>query len=116
LNNYSAVLKIRYIDTSFLLTGDAESISEKEMLSGNYPLKSDVLKVGHHGSSSSTTVKFLKAVSPKFAVISAGKGNEYMHPHEQTLNRLNAAGSQVFRTDESGTIVAESDGKTIKIK
>jgi competence protein ComEC len=85
------------------------------MLSGNYPLKSDVLKVGHHGSSSSTTVKFLGGKS-KVCSNFCGKGNEYMHPHEQTLNRLNAAGSQVFRTDESGTIVAESDGKTIKIK
>lgn len=114
LNNYSAVLKITYGSTSFLLTGDAEGISENEMLrNGN--LQATLLKVGHHGSSSSTTSSFLKAVSPKFAVISVGKGNSYGHPTAETLNKLASNGTQVFRTDEVETIVATSDGETIKI-
>jgi competence protein ComEC len=79
LNNYSAVIKLTYGKTSFLFTGDAEDISENEMLTANYDLKADVLKVGHHGSSSSSTRPFLKAVSPKYAVISVGKDNDYGH-------------------------------------
>ncbi|GAW92764.1 hydrolase [Calderihabitans maritimus] len=113
LNNYSAVLKITYGSTSFLFTGDAEAESESEMLRTGYDLKADVLKVGHHGSSSSTTQAFLKAVSPKYAVISVGKDNKYGHPHTETLAKLAEAGIQVFRTDLQGTIVATSDGKTI---
>lgn len=77
--------------------------------------KVDVLKIGHHGSKSSTTSAFLKTVSPKYAVISVGKGNEYGHPAVQILDRLAQAGVKVFRTDESGTIVATTDGETIKI-
>ena len=88
LNNYSAVIKLTYGKTSFLFTGDAEDISENEMLTANYDLKADVLKVGHHGSSSSSTRPFLKAVSPKYAVISVGKDNDYGHPHKETINRL----------------------------
>lgn len=113
LNNYSAVLKLTYGSTSFLFTGDAEAESESEILRVGYNLKSDVLKVGHHGSSSSTTPAFLKAVSPKYAVISVGKDNKYGHPHPETLAKLAEAGVQVFRTDLQGTIVVISDGKTI---
>ncbi|ADY54735.1 hypothetical protein Sgly_0369 [Syntrophobotulus glycolicus DSM 8271] len=112
LNHYSAVLKITYHNTSFLFTGDAESNSENEMLK-NGNLQATVLKVGHHGSDSSTTPAFLKAVSPKYAAISCGKDNSYGHPHDATLNALSDAGIEVFRTDLSGTIVATSDGKTI---
>ncbi len=113
LNNYSAVLKLTYGDTSFLFTGDAEAESENEMLAAGYNLRADVLKVGHHGSSSSTTPAFLKAVLPKYAVISVGKDNEYGHPHSETLAKLSEAGVQVFRTDLQGTIVVTSDGRTI---
>ncbi len=113
LNNYSAVLRVKYGNTAFLFTGDAESIAETEMINSGYALKSDVLKVGHHGSNSSTTPTFLKAISPKFAVISAGKGNSYGHPHQEVLARLNDAGIQIYCTDESGTIIAESDGNVI---
>ncbi len=116
LNNYSVVIKLTYNNTSFLLTGDAQNISEKEMLSKGYNLKSDVLKVGHHGSHSSTTQKFLKAVSPEYAVISLAKENDYRHPHKETLKKLSDEKIQVFRTDESGTIIALSDGKTIKFE
>ena len=113
LNNYSPVIKIIYGNTSFLLTGDAETVSEKEILSRKYDLKADVLKVGHHGSSSSTSAAFLKAVSPKSAVISVGKGNDYGHPAQSTLTRLTSAGVKIYRTDRDGTIVASSDGKTV---
>lgn len=112
-NDYSAVLKITHGSTSFLMTGDAESVSEGEMLSSGQNLKATVLKVGHHGSGTSTTSAFLKAVSPKFAVISVGNGNSYGHPHTDALTRLSNAGIQVFRTDQSGTIIATSDETTV---
>lgn len=114
LNNYSAVLRLTYGGTSFLLTGDAENISEIEMLK-NGNLQATLLKVGHHGSSSSTTDTFLKAVSPKYAVISVGKGNTYGHPTDETINRLTSAGVSIYRTDQSGTIIATSDGTSIKL-
>ena len=113
LNDYSIVAKITYGNTSFLLTGDAESTSEREMLSKGFNLKSDVLKIGHHGSHSSTTQEFLSAVSPKYGVIMVGSGNRYGHPHDVILDRLANAGVEVYRTDLDGTIVATSDGNVI---
>jgi beta-lactamase superfamily II metal-dependent hydrolase len=115
-NDYSAVIKLTYNKTSFLLTGDAGNTSEKEMLSKGYDLKADVLKVGHHGSRTSTTAGFLEAVSPSYAVISLATSNEYGHPHKETLKKLSDANIQVFRTDKSGTVIALSDGKTIKFE
>ena len=108
--------RIQYGDTAFLLTGDAEAQSEEEMLASGANLKADVLKVGHHGSSSSTTQAFLKAVTPKYAVISVGAGNDYGHPHKETLAKLKNAGVQVYRTDLDGTVAFTSDGKTITIE
>lgn len=116
LNNWSAVTRIKYGSTSFLLTGDAEAQSEKEMLASGVDLKADVLKVGHHGSSSSTTPTFLKAVAPKYAVISVGAGNDYGHPHKETLSKLANAGVQLYRTDQDGTVVLASDGKNITVE
>jgi len=116
LNDYSAVLKLTCGGTSFLFTGDAEAVSEAEMLRSGRDLKADVLKVGHHGSASSTTAEFLKAVSPKYAVISVGAGNDYHHPSPKTLARLAAAGVKIFRTDERGTVVVESDGQQITVQ
>lgn len=116
LNNYSIVLKVTYGSTSFLLEGDAQSLSESQMISKGFDLKADVLKVGHHGSSSSTSKAFLSRVDPEYAVISVGAGNTYGHPTEQTLGRLKGIGAKVYRTDESGTITATSDGKTITFK
>lgn len=113
LNNYSIVIKVEYKNNSFLFTGDAEDISEKEMLSKNLNLKCDVLKVGHHGSSSSTTKDFLNSVSPRFAVISVGKDNDYGHPNKGVIDRLQNAGVTIYRTDQCGTIVCISDGKNI---
>lgn len=114
LNTYSAVLNLTYGKTSFLFTGDAEKESEEEILIQNMvQLKADVLKIGHHGSSSSTSTTFLMAVAPQYAVISCGVNNDYGHPHQSTLDTLAAAGVDVFRTDLLGTIVAASDGEKI---
>lgn len=115
LNNYSIVLKITYKNTSFLLTGDAESLSEREMLSKKFNLKADVLKVAHHGSSSSTSLEFLKAVSPKYAVISYGKGNDYGHPHKETISKLIKMKIKILTTAEYGDIIFKSDGEFIEL-
>jgi competence protein ComEC len=104
LNSYSIVIKMIYGHTSFLFTGDAEMDSEREMISKGYDLKADVLKVGHHGSTSSTSPEFLKAVSPKYSVIFVGKDNTYGHPHQATVDKLNVAGTKIYRTDLNGTI------------
>jgi competence protein ComEC len=116
LNDYSVVTKLVYGSTSFLFTGDAQTDSENEMLKKGYNLKADVLKVAHHGSNTSTSKKFLKAVNPKYAVISAGKGNDYKLPSDKIVKRLNNAGIKVYRTDRDGTITATTDGKTISFK
>jgi len=113
LNNTSIVIRLTFGNNSFLFDGDAESISENEMLSKGFDVSADVLKVGHHGSNSSTTDAFLEKVNPKYAVISVGKGNSYGHPHKSTMEKLKAKGIKVYRTDENGTIVATSDGKNI---
>ncbi|MGN1126947.1 MAG: ComEC/Rec2 family competence protein [Ruminococcus sp.] len=112
-NNYSVVIRAEYGKTSFLFIGDGEKVVEDEMINNDCKLKSDVLKVGHHGSTSSTTQAFLDKVKPKYAVISCGKDNKYGHPHEETLQKLNDMGVTIHRTDEEGTVVAQSDGKSI---
>ncbi|QGP93621.1 Metallo-beta-lactamase superfamily protein [Neomoorella glycerini] len=116
LNDYSAVLHLTYGQTAFLFTGDAGTTVEEEMLAGGKPLKADVLKVAHHGSRYSTSTAFLKAVAPWYAVISVGKGNDYSHPHAQTLQRLQKAGVKIYRTDRDGTITALSDGQKVTIQ
>lgn len=115
LNSTSIVLKITYGNTSFLFTGDAESDEEAEILNSGADLKSTVLKVGHHGSRTSTSYPFLREVMPQYAVISVEKGNSYGHPNEETLSKLSDAGVEVYRTDESGDIVMTSDGNNISI-
>lgn len=112
-NEYSVVIKLEFGNTSFLLTGDAGIPSENEMLSEGYDLQSTVLKVGHHGSKTSTSREFILAVRPQYAVISVGKNNSYGHPAEETLTRLREAGIVIYRTDESGTIVVTSDGASL---
>jgi Predicted hydrolase (metallo-beta-lactamase superfamily) len=114
-NNSSLVLKFVYKDVSFLFTGDAENKAEKEMLSRNADLDSDVLKAGHHGSDTSSTADFIKAVSPDAAVISCGKGNSYGHPSPSILDRFHENEIQILRTDLDGDIVFVSDGETYKI-
>ena len=117
LNNYSAVIRLQYQDTVFLFAGDAEALVEKEMLVSNPSdwLKADVLKIGHHGSKSSTTDSFLEAVAPNYAVILSGKDNKYGHPHRETMDKLENRGIQTLRTDMDGTIVLKSDGQNIQI-
>lgn len=113
VNDYSAVLRLTYGQTTFLFTGDAQNESEQEMINAGYDLKADVLKIGHHGSQTSTSITFLNKVKPKTAVISVGKDNDYGHPTATILKRLQKSGVNIYRTDNSGTIVAESDGKNI---
>jgi beta-lactamase superfamily II metal-dependent hydrolase len=117
LNNYSAVIRLQYKDTVFLFAGDSEALVEKEMLmsSSSDLLKADVLKIGHHGSKSSTSEPFLEAVAPKYAVILSGKDNKYGHPHRETMDKLENMGIQALRTDMDGTIVLKSDGQNIQI-
>ncbi len=112
LNDWSAVLKVTYKNNSFLFTGDAEKASENDMLADGISLKADVLKVGHHGSSSSTSKAFIDAVKPSYAVISVGKNN-YGHPDSGILSRLKNANAFVLRTDQKGTITAISNGSII---
>jgi len=114
LNNYSAVLKVTYGKISFLFEGDAEDISEAEMLKSGQDLKATVLKVGHHGSNSSTTSAFLKAVSPQHVIISVGADNDYGHPTPTIIDRIAKAGITIYRTDKSGTIVATTNGETVE--
>lgn len=115
LNDYSIVLRLDYNDSSFLFTGDAESLTEQYLLADNTTeeLKVDVLKVGHHGSDTSTTQPFIKAVNPKFGVITCGQNNKYGHPHNVVMDRLRDANVEVYRTDTDGTIIATSDGEKI---
>lgn len=115
INNYSIVLRLSYGSTSFMFTGDAEKLSESEMIKKGFTLKSDVLKVGHHGSLTSTSPDFLSAVSPKYAVISSANGEKNL-PAAKTVSRINSAGIKLYETYKSGTVVAESDGKTITFK
>jgi competence protein ComEC len=114
-NNYSIVLRVVYGNTSFLLMGDAAFESEQEILTKGYIIKSDVLKVGHHGSSSSTSNEFLREVEPRYAVISVGRNNDYGHPHQETINRLETVGIAVYRTDQNGKISFSSDGAVIDL-
>jgi competence protein ComEC len=116
LNDYSVVVRVTFGDTAFLFAGDAEAESENEMLQGGLPLSADVLKVGHHGSATSSTAAFLKAVSPSAAVISVGGDNDYGHPAPATLGRLEDVGARVYRADLTGTIVVHSDGRTVRVE
>ncbi len=113
LNNGSVVCRLDFGKTSFLFTGDAESGAESKLLSSGTNVRANLLKVGHHGSSTSTSTSFLSAVSPAHAVICVGSGNTYGHPTEQTLNRLFGAGVKIYRTDVNGHVVFMSDGTTL---
>lgn len=112
-NNYSIGILLVYGENRFLFTGDAEEEAEADMLANNISLEADVLKIAHHGSSTSSGGAFLDAVSPKYAVISCGEGNDYGHPHSETLNKLRQREIKVFRTDEQGSITVISDGKEL---
>lgn len=113
LNNYSIAVKLKYGNNSFIFMGDAQAISESEILAKQLDIQADIIKLGHHGSESSTSQAFLDKVNPKYAIISCGKNNDYGHPHQTTLDKLNAKNINVFRTDINGTIIATSNGTDI---
>ncbi|MDP2873614.1 MAG: ComEC/Rec2 family competence protein [Bacillota bacterium] len=113
-NDSSVVCRLDFGSTSFLFTGDAEEPAERALILAPKPLDADVLKVGHHGSSTSTSAPFLAAVTPIHAVVSVGT-NTFGHPSSITLNRLTAAGATVHRTDVAGHIIFESDGESLQI-
>lgn len=110
-NDGSVVLRLSYKNTNFMLTGDAPIKTEKIILENDLPqnLKSDFLKLGHHGSRTSTSKDFLEAVSPKYGLISNGKNNKYGHPHQEVLNLLDKFSVKILKTDEVGTITIKCD-------
>lgn len=116
-NDYSIVLHVAYGSTSVLLTGDAETAAERILLKAlpHHYVRSTVLKVGHHGSATSTCDQFLSTVAPELAVISCGAGNRYGHPDQAVLDRLAAAGVQVYRTDVDGTVHIALDGTAAQV-
>ena len=113
LNNYSAVLKLTYLDNTFLFMGDAETLSENEVTCN---VDADVIKVGHHGSDSSSGIEFVKKVSPEYAIIMVGEGNSYNHPYQSIIDRYENVGAKVLRTDLDGNIVCDSDGVDVTCK
>lgn len=115
-NNESIVIYLDFGDTDFLFTGDMEEWAEESVLEAHYYIDADVLKVAHHGSSTSTSDAFLSATTPEYAVISCGLGNSYGHPHDETLDRLGKTGAEIYRTDVQGDILFTSDGKTLIVK
>ncbi|MBP3361606.1 MAG: MBL fold metallo-hydrolase [Clostridia bacterium] len=115
LNNTSIVMKLTYGNTSFLFTGDAEREEEQEIINAGYDLSADVLKVGHHGSDTSTSYVWLREIMPEYAVISVGKGNSYGHPTETVLSRLRDANVKLYRTDLQGDTLFASDGGTVTV-
>ncbi|EOU2021317.1 MBL fold metallo-hydrolase [Clostridium perfringens] len=114
LNDYSPIMKLSFGDTSYLFTGDAQKLAEEEALAKyKNSLDSDVIKFGHHGSSSSSSNAFIEAVSPKYGIISCAKDNKYGHPHRETLDIIKKYNIKTFRTDTDGEIILTSDGKSI---
>ena len=111
-NNSSIVLRIEYGSTSFLFTGDAETEEESSLVKSDFMLKSTVLKVGHHGSNSSSSQRFIDEVDPQFAVISVGVNN-YDHPNDDVIKRLEKYCDRIYRTDLNGNIVCTSDGEAL---
>jgi len=115
-NNNSIVIRAEYGKISFLLTGDAEKESEAAMLQSGRTLSATVLKMGHHGSKTSTTEAFLAAVRPLYAVISCGRNNAYGHPNDDVVARVEKAGARIYRTDVNGTVVVFTDGEQVEVK
>lgn len=113
-NDTSIVLRVDHGENSFLFTGDMEAAAEADLLTAGCDLDVDVLKVGHHGSSTSSSYVFLREVMPTYGVISCGVGNSYGQPHREVTGRLYDAGVTVYRTDEQGTVVAVSDGRELR--
>ena len=115
-NEESVVAEVKFGKTSMLLTGDAGCEAEAKILARGANLRADVLKVGHHGSSSALTESFLRAVHPKIAVISVGRRNQFGHPSRETLVRLKRTHVRTYRTDLDGTLTMETDGETLRVR
>ena len=116
VNDDSLVMRLEYGDTSFLFTGDMTSTAERDLLDEGLKVDCDVLKVGHHGSSGSSCYQFLYEAAPTIGVISCAVGNDYGHPHKETISRLSDAGVTVYRTDLDGTVIIFSDGMHVERK
>ncbi|WP_300383382.1 ComEC/Rec2 family competence protein [Clostridium sp.] len=117
LNNYSPIMKLTYGNNSFIFTGDAEILEEKEVLEKyREKLKADVIKFGHHGSSTSSSDEFIKAINPTYGIISCGVDNSYGHPHRETLDIIKKNNIKTYRTDKNSEITITSDGNNINIK
>ena len=115
LNNYSLVLRVTYGNAAFLLMGDAEAEVEETILAAKTELAADVLVVGHHGSATSSSENFLKAVAPRYAILSVGEDNSYNLPNTGVLTRLKEQGAALYRTDLQGTVTVTSDGENLTI-
>ncbi len=115
LNNFSIACRLVYGNRSFLFTGDIERAAESDIVNSGEYLKSDVMKVAHHGSTSSSTPSFLEAVMPEYAVIEVGEGNSYGHPKSEVISRLNSVGAKILTTMECGNIVITSDGENLTV-
>lgn len=115
LNNYSLVLRVTYGNAAFLLMGDAEAEVEETLLAAKTELAADVLVVGHHGSATSSSENFLKAVAPRYAILSVGEDNSYNLPNTGVLTRLKEQGAALYRTDLQGTVTVTSDGENLTI-
>jgi competence protein ComEC len=115
-NDGSVVAKLSYGNESIMLTGDSTAKTERILLDENSPagLQSTILKAGHHGSRTSSSLDFVKAVAPSYFLISDGKDNKYGHPHQETLDIVSSVGAQIFRTDLLGTIIMHSDGQNME--
>lgn len=116
LNDYSVVLRLTHGENSFLITGDCEKQEESELLERGCDVSADVLKVGHHGSDTSSTSQWLKEVGAQYAVISCGADNKYGHPDEETYSRICKYVKNVYVTAEDGSLAFESDGKGLTVK
>jgi competence protein ComEC len=112
-NENSVSIRLVYGHFSLLLTGDAEQEAERAMLARGRPLAALVFKAGHHGSNSSSTGPFLQAVRPQIIIVSAGKDNDFGHPHPEMLQRAQDIGAAILRTDELGTIEVITDGRAM---
>jgi competence protein ComEC len=115
LNNSSLVMRLRFKNVSMLLTGDIGKEAEGRMLRKDYLLRSDILKIPHHGSSSSSSPPFLERVKPMYAILSVGERNMGRLPHPEVLKRYSQLGAQVYRTDKNGAIMIVTDGEKIEI-
>ena len=107
------MIKINHGSNTFLFTGDAEAEEESDIIASGEDITSAVLKVSHHGSGDATSAAFVNAVAPRYAVISVGKNNQYGHPSEDVIKRLESCGAEIYRTDLNGDVICTSDGQNL---